>query len=118
MLLAFFCSFLFNYVYICSMEKSLAINIDKVIALCRVHKVKSLHLFGSAVDNNLKTNSDIDFLVKFKPINLSNYFSNYMSLKNELKKLLSRDIDLVEEQTLKNPVLINSINRNKVLIYG
>ena len=34
------------------------------------------------------------------------------------QKIFKRDIDLVEEQTLKNPILINSINKNKELIYG
>jgi len=41
-----------------------------------------------------------------------------MGFKENLKKLLGRDIDLNEEQTLKNPILINSINENKKMIYG
>ena len=41
-----------------------------------------------------------------------------MFLKQELKTLFNREIDLLEEQTLKNPILINSINKNKALIYG
>jgi predicted nucleotidyltransferase len=41
-----------------------------------------------------------------------------MNFKENLKKLLGRDIDLLEEQTLKNPILINSINKTKELIYG
>jgi predicted nucleotidyltransferase len=41
-----------------------------------------------------------------------------MDLKVNLEKLLGRKIDLLEEQTLKNPILINSINKSKALIYG
>lgn len=66
----------------------------------------------------MNENSDVDLLVSFKPFDISKYFENYMSLKESLKKLLGREVDLLEEQTLKNPFLIRSINRNKSLIYG
>jgi hypothetical protein len=77
-----------------------------------------MYLFGSALNSSFSDKSDIDFLVKFKPIDLAEYFENYMNFKENLKNLLGRDIDLLEEQTLKNPILINSINKTKELIYG
>jgi len=46
------------------------------------------------------------------------YFDNYMDLKENLENLFSRKVDLVEIQTLKNPILKRSINRDKVIIYG
>ncbi len=100
------------------METTLNLHIESIRNLCKKHQVLSLYLFGSATGNQFNDNSDVDFLVKFKPIHLSDYFFNYMSLKSSLKKLLNREVDLVEEQTLKNPILINSINKNKELIYG
>ena len=42
----------------------------------------------------------------------------FNKFKANLKKLFNREIDLVEEQTLKNPILIKSINQSKQLIYG
>ncbi len=92
-------------------------HIENIQTLCKTHKVASLYLFGSAAGNKFNENSDIDFLVAFSEINLSDYFSNYISLKNSLKKLFDREIDLLEEQTLKNPILINSINKSKKLIW-
>ena len=93
-------------------------HIEKVKKLCAAHSVETMYLFGSAVTSDFKKDSDLDFLVKFKPIDLSGYFDNYINLKNSLASVFSRDIDLVEEQTLKNPILIKSINRDKELIYG
>jgi hypothetical protein len=87
-------------------------------SLCENHSVEKLYLFGSATTKSFSKNSDIDFLVKFRKIDLEKYFDNYSTLKEELKNLFKREIDLVEEQTLKNPILINSINKNKELIYG
>ncbi len=98
--------------------KLVADKIEKIKKLCASHNVETMYLFGSAVNDNFTDKSDIDFLVKFKPIELSVYFDNYINFKTSLKKLFNREIDLVEEQTLKNPVLIRSINRNKELIYG
>ena len=86
--------------------------------LCKSHNVDKLYLFGSATNTDLNDSSDIDFLVKFKPFDLKKYLINYIDLKEKLKVLLERDIDLLEEQTLKNPYLIKSIDKNKELIYG
>lgn len=93
-------------------------NINTIKQLCAAHNVETMYLFGSALRSDFGAESDIDFLVKFKPIDLVAYFDNYMTFRQKLKALLGRDIDLLEEQTLKNPILINSINRSKELIYG
>jgi predicted nucleotidyltransferase len=86
--------------------------------LCEKHNVDKMYLFGSALKENFSEKSDIDFLVRFQPIELADYFENYMSFKEDLRMLLGREIDLVEEQTLKNPVLIKFINQSKELVYG
>ena len=90
---------------------------NEIQKLCVRHKVEKLYLFGSATNKSFTSRSDIDLLVSFKNIELVNYFMNYITLKEKFEKLFGREIDLVEEQTLKNPVLINSINKNKKLIY-
>ena len=96
------------------------INQNKEIIknLCETNNVDKLYLFGSATTTKFSEDSDIDFLVKFKPFDLKLYFVNYIDFKSKLKDLLRREIDLLEEQTLKNPYLISSIEENKELIYG
>lgn len=93
-------------------------NMEDLKKLCATHNVEKMYLFGSALNSNFNKKSDIDLLVKFKSIELSRYFDNYMDFKNNLEKLFGRKVDLVEEQTLRNPILINSINKSKELIYG
>ncbi|MFL9830491.1 nucleotidyltransferase domain-containing protein [Flavobacterium sp. ST-87] len=93
-------------------------NMEDLKKLCAMHNVEKMYLFGSALNSNFNKKSDIDLLVKFKSIELSRYFDNYMDFKNNLEKLFGREVDLVEEQTLRNPILINSINKSKELIYG
>lgn len=96
----------------------LNINIEELTRLCTKYNVEKMYLFGSALTSNFNKESDVDFLVRFKDIDLSVYFDNYIGFKEKLEDLFSRKVDLVEEQTLKNPVLINSINKSKELIYG
>ena len=93
-------------------------NIDDLKRLCTLYNVEKMYLFGSALTSNFNKESDIDLLVKFKSIELSMYFDNYMDFKERLETLFGREVDLVEEQTLRNPILINSINKSKELIYG
>ncbi len=93
-------------------------HIEDLNILCEKHKVKELYAFGSIISGPFKSESDLDFLVEFDDIDLFDYFDNYMDLKEALENLFSIKVDLVEIQTLKNPILIRSIDRNKKLIYG
>lgn len=93
-------------------------HIESISQLCNAYHVDKMYAFGSIVRNDFNEHSDVDLLVKFKSIDLADYFDNYITLKEQLENLLGRDVDLLEEQTLKNPVLIKSVNQNKKLIYG
>jgi predicted nucleotidyltransferase len=62
--------------------------------------------------------SDVDFLVRFKAIDLLKYADNYFDLKFSLEALLNRPVDLLEEQALKNPYFLKTLNETKQLIYG
>lgn len=93
-------------------------NIQKIAALCRRYKVKQLYVFGSVSTNKFNDNSDIDFLLNFSPEkNYNNYSDNYFDLYEDLKKLFGRDVDLIDEKTLRNPVFIEEIEATKCLIY-
>ena len=92
-----------------NMEQDLA----KLKNLCVDHHVYKMYLFGSALNSSFTAQSDIDFLVRFKQIDLSKYFQNYMELKANLESLFGRKVDLLEEQTRKNPIQIKSFNESK-----
>ncbi len=92
-------------------------DIKYIIKICKHHNVNKLFTFGSINTNNFNSESDIDLLIKFGDVDLYNYSDNYMGFKNKLENKFNRKIDLVEEQTLRNPYLIDSINKNKKLIW-
>ena len=93
-------------------------HINKIYELCKKYHVAEMYVFGSVITDNFTKDSDIDFLVRFAGVEPSEYFDNYMDFKESLENLFSRNVDLVEIQTIKNPILKRSIDRNKIILYG
>ncbi|MGV3540601.1 MAG: nucleotidyltransferase family protein [Rufibacter sp.] len=93
-------------------------HINSIKQLCNQHKVEVLYVFGSVLTAEFQKESDVDFLVKFQPIPLPVYFDNYYNFKSSLETLLNRKVDLLEDQAIKNPILRESIDRSKKLVYG
>lgn len=90
----------------------------EIEALCKKHKVTRLFVFGSILTDRFNKESDIDFVVDFDRENVTDYFDNYFNLKYALEDLLKRKVDLLEEQTIRNPYLKKSVDQTKTLIYG
>ncbi len=93
-------------------------NIEKIVALCKKHKVGKLFVFGSILTNRFNDNSDVDLVVSFKKAEVNDYFDNYFDFKYALEELFGREVDLLEEQTIKNPYLKKNVDSTKALIYG
>ena len=98
--------------------KLLENNISQIVALCRKHKVSKLFAFGSILTNRFNDESDVDLLVSFNKSEVTDYFDNYFDFKYSLEDLLGRTVDLLEEQTVKNPYLKKNVDATKSLIYG
>ncbi|MGM9859608.1 MAG: nucleotidyltransferase family protein [Muribaculaceae bacterium] len=100
--------------------KLIEVNLQRIIDLCRKHKVKSLSVFGSILTDRFNDRSDVDMLVDFEPIDHDNfdYVSNYFGLRDALELLFNRKVDLIEEKGLRNKYFIANVNRTKQIIYG
>ncbi|MBE0663711.1 MAG: nucleotidyltransferase domain-containing protein [Bacteroidales bacterium] len=87
--------------------------------ICEELKIRRLYAFGSAVTaDKFRENSDIDFLISFEDSILpEEYSENYFQLQYKLRELFDRKIDVITERSLSNPYFIESVNKNKVLIY-
>ena len=100
--------------------KLIEINLQKIIELCRKHRVKSLSVFDSILTDRFNDESDVDLLVDFEPVdhNKFDYVSNYFGLRDALELLFNRKVDLIEEKGLRNKYFIANVNRTKQVIYG
>ncbi|MFH0919593.1 MAG: nucleotidyltransferase domain-containing protein [Fibrobacterota bacterium] len=93
-------------------------DLKKINELCISHNVAKLYAFGSVVKDALRPDSDIDFVVSFKNVDLNEYADNYFDLKFGLQDLLRHKIDLLEEQAIRNPYFREEIDASKQLVYG
>lgn len=98
--------------------KEITDHITQINKLCDTHDVKSLFAFGSIVSGKLNNASDIDFVVDIVSADPITYSDNYFDLKFQLEDILKRQIDLLENNSIKNPFLKQRIDNTKVLVYG
>ena len=92
---------------------------DAIESLCRHFRVRRLELFGSAAAGGFNPRaSDLDFLVEFDQLRANEYADAYFGLLEELQMLFRRDVDLVVARSIKNPYLIESIERSRTLLYA
>ena len=92
-------------------------NLPEIQQLMRLYGVEQAYLFGSAASGKMNAGSDVDFLIRFSSdLDFQTYGNNYFKLLYALQDLLKLEVELVAEETLNNPYLIESINSNKLLV--
>ena len=84
--------------------------------LCRKYGVAELALFGSALRSDFRPDSDLDFLVDFKPDRRVGLFA-FNRFRNELGDLFRRRVDLVTKRGLRDETK-DSILRSARTIYA
>ena len=96
----------------------LIIENKTIYEIFKNHKIKRAYAFGSVLTDKFNKNSDLDFLINFKkeiePLEKGELWWN---LHDKLRELFNREIDIVIEESLKNPYFIKEIKNNKQLIY-
>lgn len=92
---------------------------NEIRNLCRLHHVKRLDVFGSAVNGDFHTDeSDIDFLVEFEESAEGQDFGTRFQLSKELEALFGRSIDLVDDAAIENPYFRQEVDQTRQPIYA
>jgi hypothetical protein len=96
-----------------------AIELDQraLDEFCQHWHISELSLFGSALGDHFREDSDVDLLVVFEP-GTRRTFSDWMDMVLELEALFGRKVDLVEERLLTNPFRRKSILSSRKIIYA
>ena len=101
------------------MIKLIENKLEEIIALCEIHHVKAISLFGSAAKNTMSHNSDVDFLVRFSDtLDVLDYADNYFAFLDGLEKITGKKVDLLSSKALKNPILKEEIYSSKIDLYA
>jgi predicted nucleotidyltransferase len=75
------------------MSVRIYINREALAALCRRHGIARLSVFGSALRDDFRPDSDVDLLVEFLPGQRIGLFG-LAAIERELSEMIGRKVDL------------------------
>ena len=89
-------------------KRNIDIPQEKIAEFCQRHHIKRLALFGSALRDDFKSDSDVDVLVEFEPGTRIGMI-RLAGIELELSEILGRKVDM------HTPGFISKYFRNQVL---
>ena len=101
-------------------KQKVSIPRKKIADFCQRWKVVEFSLFGSALREDFRPDSDIDVLIAFAPNARVSLF-DLVDMEDELKKVFGREVDLVEKESIlrsENYIRCKNILENTKVIYA
>lgn len=93
---------------------------DKISEYCRRWQIAELAIFGSALRDDFRPDSDIDVLVTFSP-EARWTLLDFVAMQDELSALLGRQVDLVMRDAVeksRNARRRSNILESARIVYG
>jgi uncharacterized protein len=90
---------------------------SQIAELCRRLRISRLDIFGSATSEEFRAESDVDVLVRFE-LDGGGLFDRYFDLKEGLEGIFGRPVDVVVEDSLRNPYFKASVDRSRRTVYA
>ena len=102
------------------MKAHIDIPKEEVAAFCRRWQIKELALFGSALRDDFRPDSDVDVLVQFDAEARHTLF-DMVFMQEELQRIFGRKVDLVSRrgiETSRNYIRRRAILESAEVVYG
>jgi uncharacterized protein len=80
------------------MSPHISIDQETLAEFCRKHYIKRLAIFGSALRDDIRPDSDLDILVEFEPGQVPGL--GFIAIERELSERLGRRVELVTPKSL------------------
>lgn len=90
---------------------------DRIADFCRRRRVREFSIFGSALREDFRPDSDVDVMVSFAP-EADWSLLDIVEMIEELKGIFGRDVDLVEKEAMRNPYRRRAIMSNREVVYA
>jgi len=98
-------------------KNGILLNYNDIVLLCKRYSISELSIFGSSIREDFSKSSDVDILVSFDKNSEITLF-DIMDLEKEFSQLLKREVDIVEKESLKNPIRKDKILSTREIIYA
>ncbi len=99
------------------MRPRIEIPKDRIAEFCRKWRVKELAIFGSALREDFRPDSDVDVLVVFQDDARWSLF-DLVRAEEELGQIFRRKVDLVENKAIRNPFRRRHILTNRHVVHA
>ncbi|MDB9517541.1 nucleotidyltransferase family protein [Roseofilum reptotaenium CS-1145] len=83
-------------------QSNLEVSLEAIADFCQKWNIIEFCLFGSILRQDFRPDSDVDVLVTFGADEGWSLW-DIITMKDELKLLFGREVDLVQKEGLKNP---------------
>jgi len=97
--------------------QNISLSMEDILRFCRRWRVTELSLFGSVIRDDFRPDSDVDVLLSFERDAPWSLF-DLVQMREELRGIFGRDVDLVEKEAIRNPFRRAEILRNREIIYA
>jgi uncharacterized protein len=97
-------------------SRNVDISMDRIEGFCRRWKIREFSLFGSVLREDFRPDRDVHVLVRFEPNDQWDLF-DLGAMRDELVGMFGREVDLVEEEGLRNPFRRRTIMDTREVIY-
>jgi predicted nucleotidyltransferase len=98
-------------------SRNINIPTERIAEFCRKWRIRRFSLFGSVLREDFGRDSDVDVLVSFQPDSTWDLL-DMVDMRDELIALFGREVDLVEEEGLRNPFRRSSILSTRQVVYA
>lgn len=86
--------------------------------MCEKYRIAYVDAFGSVARSEQKEGSDIDLIIEFSEPRQEGISKRFFGFLHEVEDRFHQKVDLLTENSLRNPFLKEKVNRDRVRIYG
>ncbi len=92
-------------------------DISELSRIAAQYSLTEISVFGSSIRGDIRESSDVDLLVSFSKSAEISLF-DIMDLEADFERLFQRPVDIVEQDSLTNPIRRTNILSSKELLYA
>lgn len=93
------------------------IPMEKIRDFCQRWKIVEFALFGSVLRDDFRPDSDVDVLLRFEE-NAGWSLYDIVDMKDELKTIFGREVDVVEKEAIRNPYRRRTLLADQEVLYA
>lgn len=99
------------------MNANVHLDRDALASFCRRWRIQELSIFGSALRDDFKPESDLDFLVSFEP-DAGWDLWDLVTMREDLMSIVGRNVDIVAKEAMRNPYRRKEILAHREVIHA